>query len=122
MAARLGVRAGALLLALAPCFVATLLAVFQPLASLMRNHKELRYLATPANMLWSLAAVARRRRRGAAQPRQAIGLDAALGPAVAARTRPLLVVMVVGETARARQLGAERLCAPDHAASWRSCR
>jgi lipid A ethanolaminephosphotransferase len=38
--------------------VATLLAVFQPFSSLMRNHKELRYLITPANVLWSLASVA----------------------------------------------------------------
>jgi len=31
---------------------------FQPLASLMRNQKEVRYLVTPANYLWSLASVA----------------------------------------------------------------
>ena len=45
--------------------------VFQPLASLMRNHKEVRYLITPANYLWSLGAVAAARRAGAAKPRQA---------------------------------------------------
>ena len=89
--------------------MATLVAVFQPLASLMRNHKELRYLVTPANVLWSVAAVGAAQARGAAQPRQAIGLDATLAPAVA-RTRPLVVVMVVGETARRGQLGPERLC------------
>ncbi|MDP1693781.1 MAG: DUF1705 domain-containing protein, partial [Burkholderiaceae bacterium] len=48
----------ALLLGLA---LATLLGAlmwqFQPLAALMRNHKELRYLITPANVLWSLGSV-----------------------------------------------------------------
>jgi len=91
-------------LAAGAVFVATLVAVFQPMASLMRNHKELRYLATPANVLWSVAAVGAAQARGAAQPRQAIGLDATLAPAVA-RVRPLVVVLVVGETARRANWG-----------------
>ena len=79
--------------------------VFQPLASLMRNQKEMRYLVTPANILWSVSSVVAADARGAAQPRQAIGLDAAPGPSWAARTRPLVVVLVVGETARAANWG-----------------
>jgi lipid A ethanolaminephosphotransferase len=51
------VAPGQLLLALA-VLVGALMAVFQPLSSLMRNQKELRYLITPANCLWSLASVA----------------------------------------------------------------
>lgn len=98
------VRLGMVLLAGA-VFVGTLLAVFQPLSSLMRNHKELRYLATPANVLWSVGAVSAAQARGAAQPRQAIGLDAKLGGAAAARVRPLVLVLVVGETARAANWG-----------------
>ncbi|HSQ71911.1 MAG TPA: sulfatase-like hydrolase/transferase, partial [Rubrivivax sp.] len=97
-------RVGAALLATS-VFVGTLMAVFQPMASLMRNHKELRYLATPANVLWSVAAVSAAQARGAAAPRQAIGLDAGLDPVAAARTRPLVVVMVVGETARKANWG-----------------
>ena len=85
--------------------VAALLLIFQPFASLMRNHKELRYLATPANLLWSTAAVGVVQARGAAQPRQPIGLDARPGPTMAARPRPLLLVVVVGETARAANWG-----------------
>jgi lipid A ethanolaminephosphotransferase len=96
-------RAGGALLAGA-VLVGTLLAVFQPFASLMRNHKELRYLATPANVLWSMAAVGAAQAKGAAGPRQAIGLDANLAP-MAAATRPRLVVLVVGETARAANWG-----------------
>jgi len=85
--------------------VGTLMLVFQPFASMMRNHKEMRYLATPANYLWSIGAVAAAQAQGAAKPRQPIGLDAAPGPALLARTKPLLVVLVVGETARAANWG-----------------
>ncbi|MDO9074366.1 MAG: phosphoethanolamine--lipid A transferase [Rubrivivax sp.] len=85
--------------------VGTLMLVFQPFASLMRNHKEMRYLATPANYLWSIGAVAAAQAKGAAKPRLPIGLDAAPGPALLARTKPLLVVLVVGETARAANWG-----------------
>ena len=98
------VRVGSLLLT-AAVFVGVLLLVFQSFSSLMRNHKEIRYLATPANYLWSIAAVAAAQTKGAAQPRQPIGLDAAPGPRMAARTKPLLVVLVVGETARAANWG-----------------
>ena len=97
---RLGTMAAALLL-----LVGALLTIFQPFASMMRNHKEMRYLATPANLVWSTAAVGLAQARGAARPRQPIGLDAKPGPAMAARQRPLLLVMVVGETARAANWG-----------------
>jgi lipid A ethanolaminephosphotransferase len=101
-------RLGAMLLALA-LLVGALLLVFQAFASLMRNHKEMRYLVTPGNYLWSIGAVVAEQAKGAALPRQAIGLDAAPGPRMAARgaapNKPLLVVMVVGETARAANWG-----------------
>lgn len=100
----LGRRLGALLLA-AVVAGGALLAIFQPFSSLMRNHKALRYLITPANYLWSLASVIATDARGAAQPRQAIGLDATPGPSWATRDKPLLVVLVVGETARAANWG-----------------
>jgi lipid A ethanolaminephosphotransferase len=100
----LGVRLATMLLA-AVVLVAAVMSIFQPLASLMRNHKELRYLVTPANYLWSLASVAGLDARGAAGPKQPIGLDAVAGPRSAARKKPLVVVMVVGETARAANWG-----------------
>jgi lipid A ethanolaminephosphotransferase len=100
LARRLGASAAALLVLLV-----SLYAVAQPLASLMRNHKEVRYLATPLNLIWSAARVAVVDARGAQQPREAIGLDARPGPAWAQRTRPLVVVLVVGETARAANWG-----------------
>lgn len=98
------VRGGLVLLA-AVSLVGAVLAVYQPLASLMRNQREVRYLITPANLLWSSASVIAADARGAAKPREPIGLDAAPGPSWAARQKPLVVVMVVGETARAANWG-----------------
>ena len=81
----------------------TVLAVFQPFSALMRNQRELRYLVTPANLVWSLGRVLAVDAQGASVPRQAIGLDAVVGPL--ASTKPRLVVLVVGETARAANWG-----------------
>lgn len=99
-----GVRLGVLLLSVG-VLVGAVMSVFQPLASLMRNHKEVRYLITPANLLWSVGSIAVADARGAARPRQPIGLDAVPGPSWATRQKPLVVVMVVGETARAANWG-----------------
>ena len=100
LAARAGLLGLALLLGLGG-----LVWQYKPLAALMRNHKELRYLVTPANTLWSFGAVLAADLRGAAQPRRQIGLDAAPGPSWAPQTRPRLVVLVVGETVRAASWG-----------------
>lgn len=99
-----GWRLGWLVL-LAAMLAATLLAVFEPLATLTRNHREVRYLVTPGNYLWSAGAVLAADARQAAKPRQAIGLDAKPGPSWAARSKPMVVVLVVGETARAANWG-----------------
>ena len=81
----------------------TVLAVFKPFSALMRNQREVRYLVTPANLVWSLGRVLAVDAQGASAPRQAIGLDAVVGPL--AGTKPRLVVLVVGETARAANWG-----------------
>ena len=97
-------RAVLLGLALA-VFVGALLWQFQPLASLMRNHKEVRYLIAPANALWSLSSVLVADARGAARPRQPIGLDAVSGASWTALAKPRVMVIVVGETVRAANWG-----------------
>ena len=86
-------------------FVAALLSVFQPLSSLMRNHREVRYLITPANIVYSTTRVVAADVKGKAAPREAIGLDAQPGPSWAAQQRPRVLVLVVGETARAANWG-----------------
>lgn len=113
------VRAGALLGALG-VILGVILAIFQPFSSLMRNQKELRYLITPANYLWSIGNVLAADAKGAAAPRKAIGLDATQGPTWAQRVRPTLLVVVVGETARAANWGLsgyERQTTPKLAAT-----
>lgn len=107
----LGRRLAHMLLA-AALLVGALLSVFQPLASLMRNDKALRYLVTPGNMLWSLGAVLAQDARGAAAPRQTVGADATAGAVSAHRRRPLVVVLVVGETARAANWGLDGYARP----------
>lgn len=99
-----GVRLGLLLLALLT-MVGSVLAVFQPFSSLMRNHKEIRYLITPANYLWSAGSSLASEARGATRPRQPVGLDAKAGPSWAGHSKPRLLVLVVGETARAANWG-----------------
>ena len=84
--------------------IGAVLAVFQSFASLMRNHKEVRYLITPANIAWSVGSVGAQSLRGAGKPRQAIALDATRTPP-AAGAKPQLLVLVVGETARAANWG-----------------
>ncbi|WP_019561583.1 phosphoethanolamine transferase [Caldimonas manganoxidans] len=84
--------------------IAVVMATFQPLASLMRNHKELRYWLLPAAPLWSVAKALTGDARQATGPRTPLGLDAQRilppGP-----RRPRVVVLVVGETARAANWG-----------------
>lgn len=77
---------------------------FQDAASTMRNHTQLRYQINPLNSFYALAMLGRQpvqRNGGAVLP---LGEDAHL-PALAPGKRPPLLVMVVGETARADHFG-----------------
>jgi len=101
----IGWRLGSLVLA-----VLTLLGViflnYQDLASSMRNNRELRFLVTPANYIYSLGQLARSEARAAQLPRQVIGGDAVSGPTWAATAgKPVVLVMVLGETVRAANWG-----------------
>jgi lipid A ethanolaminephosphotransferase len=96
---------GAALVGALVLLVGSVLLVFQDFSALMRNQKDLRYLITPANFLYSSARVLAADTRHAGKPRAVVGADARLGAAWAARTRPALVVIAVGETARAANWG-----------------
>lgn len=82
--------------------VACLLLVFADFASLMRNHREVRHLLTPGNVVVSLAGNAWGSVKRPSQARLPVGADARLGAAWRGRSRPVLFVLVVGETARAQ--------------------
>ena len=85
--------------------VGALLLVFQDFSSQMRNQREVRYLITPANFIYSAIRVATDSTREAQVARTPAGLDARLDASWATRTKPALLVLAVGETARAANWG-----------------
>ena len=93
---------GAWILAALALGIASLLLVFADFAALMRNHKELRYLITPGNIVAAAARNAWGRASIPDRPKLPVATDAALAQAWQARERPTLFVLVVGETARAQ--------------------
>lgn len=90
----LGLVAQALVLA------ALLFALFADLSATMRNHRTMRYLINPLNSLYALADLGLQSRARPSGPPLPIGADVRLLPRPAG-TKPPLLVLVVGETARA---------------------
>ncbi len=78
---------------------------FQDIASLTRNHKPLRYMINPFNSVYGLTRLAVGQAAQAAQPLQAIGEDANLRALPTSEATAPLVVVVLGETARAANFG-----------------
>ncbi len=76
----------------------------QQLSAFIRNQREVRYLVTPANVLVSLTKVISQDPPGSARAQLPIGEDAKQLPSAVGR-RPRLLVLVVGETARAANWG-----------------
>lgn len=80
------------------------LASFSPLASTMRNHKELRYLINPLNTIYALGNLAAGPLRRDESVLALRGRDAHLA-APSATGRPPLLVLVLGETGRSGNFG-----------------
>ncbi len=80
------------------------LASFQNVSALMRNHREVRYLATPANYLIALKQNLISSNPIKNKPKLPLGTDARTTPR-AADSKPRLLVLVVGETVRAQNWG-----------------
>ncbi len=78
---------------------------FQDIASLTRNHKPLRYMINPFNSVYGLTRLAVGQAAQAAQPLQAIGEDANLRALPTSEATAPLVVVILGETARAANFG-----------------
>jgi lipid A ethanolaminephosphotransferase len=72
-------------------------AAFQPLSSAMRNHKHLRYLLNPLNVVYAVGHAVSKPLRRDGSVMEPVGLDA-VAPLPAAK--PPLLVLVLGETAR----------------------
>jgi lipid A ethanolaminephosphotransferase len=89
-----------------------LLMVFQDLSSTLRNAKELRYLVTPGNLLYSTGRVLAsdlQQGQRPAEPLQPVRLAAHGG-------KPRLLVVVVGETARAMNFSLNGYARPTNPA------
>ncbi|MDP2257393.1 MAG: phosphoethanolamine--lipid A transferase [Polaromonas sp.] len=87
------VAAGALLVVVTMLF-------FQSMASVMRNHTQVRYLINPLNSFYALGSVAAKpfqRNESIVLP---LGQDATLGASYTAQSKPPLLLLVLGETAR----------------------
>jgi lipid A ethanolaminephosphotransferase len=80
--------------------VLAVLPISRDLTSLMRNQHTARYLITPGNFVYGLAANSMNDVTSAPGPREAIGTDAHL-LRVALAGKPRVLVLVIGETARA---------------------
>lgn len=81
------------------------LLVFQDFSSLMRNHTQLRYLINPLNSFFSTGYLAFKPVERGATPPQPIAADVKLGASYAQQTRPPLLILVLGETARSANFG-----------------
>ncbi|MEY4753378.1 MAG: hypothetical protein RJA44_1053, partial [Pseudomonadota bacterium] len=92
---QLGLMAGGLLLA-----VLCVYASFATFSATMRNHTTLRYMVNPLNAYYALGSLAWASQKAPDGPPQPVGLDAKLAP-LAAGQRPPLLLLVLGETARA---------------------
>ena len=103
---------GALLLAAVVVLVASLLLVFQDFASTMRNHTQLRYLINPLNSVYALGHIATKPLRLDTSTLLPLGRDAQLGASYAQQTKPPLLVLVLGETARSANFGLNGYARP----------
>ena len=78
---------------------------FQDIASLTRNHKQLRYMINPFNSVYAVTRLFVGQAAQASQPLQVIGDDAKVTATAHADGDAPLVVLVLGETARAANFG-----------------
>ncbi|WP_095060620.1 MULTISPECIES: phosphoethanolamine transferase [unclassified Pseudomonas] len=78
---------------------------YQGLASLFRNHHELRLMVVPSNYIGATVRYLGERVASAQQPFVKIGEDAQLNPGWQTHGRKSLTVLVVGESARAENFG-----------------
>lgn len=81
------------------------LANYQGLASLLRNHHELRLMLVPSNYVGASIGYLREQVVSVRQPFVKVGEDAQRNPSWQAHSRKSLTVLVVGESARAENFG-----------------
>ena len=92
------------LFAAAAVFAVALWASMHEIVPVLREHRQLGYLVTPSNYLYSAASVLSHNRVAKAAPRLPVALDAHRAQPAAAR-KPTAFVLVVGETVNAQHWG-----------------
>jgi lipid A ethanolaminephosphotransferase len=95
----LAVRTASIVIAVVVAVLAVL-PISRDITSLMRNQRTARYLITPGNLIYGLAANSLDDVAVARAPREVIAADAHMIHVALAR-RPRVLVLVIGETARA---------------------
>jgi lipid A ethanolaminephosphotransferase len=78
----------------------TVLVFFQSIASVMRNYPHVRYLINPLNSFYALGRVAAKPFERNESVYLPLGEDARLGATYTGQSRPPLLLLVLGETAR----------------------
>jgi lipid A ethanolaminephosphotransferase len=79
---------------------------YQQYAGLVRNHRELRYLLVPSNYLSASYGYLKRRVAGRREI-EIVGSDAHRVTTTAGSDRPILTLLVIGETARASEFSLD---------------
>ena len=92
--------------------VVALLASFQSMSSTMRNHKSVRYLINPLNSVYALGVIASEPLRRDERTLLTLASDARLAARTAQATKPPLLLLVLGETARAANFGLNGYARP----------
>jgi lipid A ethanolaminephosphotransferase len=92
--------------------VVVALLTYQSLASLMRNNKALRYMINPLNTVYAATRLAADQLPHQVRALQPLGEDARLGASYDTQARPPLLLLVVGETARAQNWGLSGYARP----------
>jgi lipid A ethanolaminephosphotransferase len=98
------IRTGTVSAALAIAVLA-LLVQFRDASSLIRSHRDARFLVTPTNYLAALYKIGRDAVRDPPGPRQPIALDAHRVIAASGNRKPTLLVLAIGETVRSANFG-----------------
>lgn len=73
---------------------------YKDYASLFRNNRELKHLIIPSSFVYSLYGFIADKTKTTGEPVQVIGTDARLGPLWQTSQKPVVFILVVGETAR----------------------
>lgn len=88
------------LVAASALLVLVVMMFFQSIASVMRNHTQMRYLINPLNSFYALGSVAAKPFQRDESKILPLGEDARLGASYTTQTKPPLLLLVLGETGR----------------------